>query len=88
MTGQEAIDINWRAEKYWKKLSTEAVELPSLEVFKTRQDSFLSSVLDDHDLNKRVEQGNSQKASPTSTILWLCSSIICADTTNLNSLFR
>jgi len=53
----------------WPRLPREAVESPSLEIFKTHLDVVLCSLLWVTLLQQGVELGDPQRSLPTSTIL-------------------
>ena len=58
-----------RVTEHWNRLPREAVESPSLEIFKTRLDKILCSLLWVTLLGQGVGLGDPQRALPTPTIL-------------------
>ena len=61
-----------RVMEPWPRLPREAVESPSLEIFQTRLDTVLCSLLWVTLLGQRVGLGDPQRSLPTPTILWFC----------------
>ena len=57
----------------WPRLPREAVESPSLEIFKPWMDVVLCSLLWVTLLGQRVGVGDPQRSLPTRNILWFCS---------------
>ena len=58
-----------RVTEHWHRLPREAVESPSLEIFQTRLDKVLCSLLWVTLLRQGVGLGDPQRALPTPTIL-------------------
>ena len=56
----------------WRTLPREVVESPSLEIFQTRLDAVLCSLLWVTLLGQGVGLGDPQRSLPTLTILWFC----------------
>ena len=59
----------------WNRLPREAVESPSLEIFKTHLDKVLCSLLWVTLLGQGVGLGDPQRSLPTPTILGFCDSV-------------
>jgi len=60
----------------WNRLPREAVESPSLEMFKTRLDKVLCSLLGVTLLRQGVGLGDPQRSLPTPAMLGFCDSVI------------
>ena len=58
-----------RVMEHWPRLPREVVESPSLEIFKTRLDKVLYSLLWVTLLGQRVGLGDPQRSLPTPTLL-------------------
>ena len=61
-----------RVTEPWNRLPREAVESPSLEIFKTRLDKNLCSLLWVTLLGQGVGLDDPQRPLPTPTMLWFC----------------
>ena len=68
-----------RVTEPWPRLPREAVESPSLEIFKTHLDAVLCSLLWVTLLGQGVGLGDPQRSLPTPTMLGFCDSVIWAD---------
>ena len=64
-----------RVTEPWNRLLRGAVESPSLEIFKTRLDTVLCSLLWVTLLWQEVGLDDPQSSLPTLTILWFCDSV-------------
>ena len=64
-----------RVTEPWNRLPRGAVESPSLEIFQTRLDKVLCSLLWVTLLGQGVGLGDPQRALPTPNILWFCDSV-------------
>jgi len=60
----------------WPRLPREAVESPSLEIFKPHLDAVLCSLLWVTLLGQGVGLRDPHRSLPTPTILWFCDSVI------------
>ena len=61
--------ITVRVTEHWNRFLSEVVESPSLEIFKTRLDAVLCSLVWVTLLQQGVGLGDPQRALPTPTIL-------------------
>ena len=64
--------LTLRVTEHWTRLQKGAVESPSLEIFKTRLDAVLCSLLWVTLLRLGVGPDDPQRCFPTAVILWFC----------------
>jgi len=64
-----------RVTEPWPRLPREVVESPSLEIFQTRLDAVLCSLLWVTLLGQGVELGDPQRSLPTPAMLGFCDSV-------------